>query len=108
MTKNRAGFATARGTNETMLSYRRQAGSDEIYYPFQKSLLSKAALKVGGEGNDTAYYLQDDGRIAKQKCVTFPFSLFNPAKKQKLAEAVRHSRKRSNIEMESKNQPQVI
>ena len=55
------------GINETVLSYQTQAESDDIYRPFQKSLLSKAALKVGGEGNDTAYFLLDDGRTAKQQ-----------------------------------------
>ena len=72
--------------NETVLSYRRQAESDDIYCPFQKNVLSKAAVKVGGEGNDTTYFLQDDGRTKKQKCVSFPFSVFTPTIKEKLVE----------------------
>ena len=76
-----------RHISQTALAYRRvEAEGDETYCPFQKSILSKAAVKVGGEGNNTNYFLQDDGRTTKQKCVTIPFSVFTLTIQEKLVQ----------------------
>ena len=75
-----------RGTDDTLLSYKKEADNEDLFRPVNKSQLSKAVQKLGGNCNDTAYFYQEDGQTLKKKCISVSFSVFAPQIREKLVE----------------------
>ena len=54
-----------RGKVDILLYYTSTSTNEDLFRPFNKAQLSKAAKKMGGDANDTAYFYQEDGHKIK-------------------------------------------
>jgi hypothetical protein len=67
----------------TFFCFRKGGDTSDGYFPFDRATLSAAAAKLGGNGNDTAYF------IKKERCISIPMAVFLPAVKEKIVQGIK-------------------